>query len=158
MQKDKRVISIFILTVTALCNCAFNGHPSWNEPVGPQGVLSSADRGVWQRLVAEAERKPVQPGTDLTITYPYERAVFPPEIAAPTFRWTDRSTASTYWLVVFLFKDRQSPVYALADTQRWTPGKATWEAIKARSVAEYPGGRCEAPEVEGPITVCWCHD
>jgi len=29
----------------------------------------------------------------------------------------------------------------------------TWQVS-----AEYPGGRCEAPEVEGPITVCWCHD
>ena len=29
----------------------------------------------------------------------------------------------------------------------------TWQVS-----AEYPGGRCEAPEVEGPVTVCWCHD
>lgn len=28
----------------------------------------------------------------------------------------------------------------------------TWQVS-----AEYPGGKCEAPEVEGPITVCWCH-
>lgn len=29
----------------------------------------------------------------------------------------------------------------------------TWQVS-----AEYPGGKCEAPAVEGPITVCWCHD
>lgn len=29
----------------------------------------------------------------------------------------------------------------------------TWQVS-----AEYPGGKCEAPKVEGPITVCWCHD
>jgi len=29
----------------------------------------------------------------------------------------------------------------------------TWQVS-----AEYPGGKCEAPVVEGPITVCWCHD
>ena len=28
----------------------------------------------------------------------------------------------------------------------------TWQVT-----AEYPGGKCEAPETEGPITVCWCH-
>jgi hypothetical protein len=28
----------------------------------------------------------------------------------------------------------------------------TWQVT-----AEYPGGRCEAPETAGPITVCWCH-
>ncbi|MBA3259927.1 MAG: S8 family serine peptidase [Gemmatimonadales bacterium] len=27
----------------------------------------------------------------------------------------------------------------------------TWQVS-----AEYPGGKCEAPHVEGPITVCWC--
>ena len=29
----------------------------------------------------------------------------------------------------------------------------TWQVT-----AEYPGGKCEAPVVEGPIAVCWCHD
>jgi hypothetical protein len=29
----------------------------------------------------------------------------------------------------------------------------TWQVS-----AEYPGGECEAPVVEGPITVCWCRD
>lgn len=27
----------------------------------------------------------------------------------------------------------------------------TWQVS-----AEYPGGKCEAPKVEGPLTVCWC--
>jgi hypothetical protein len=27
----------------------------------------------------------------------------------------------------------------------------TWQVI-----AEYPGGRCEAPATEGPVTACWC--
>jgi hypothetical protein len=29
----------------------------------------------------------------------------------------------------------------------------TWQVS-----AEYPGGECDGPTVEGPITVCWCHD
>jgi M6 family metalloprotease-like protein len=29
----------------------------------------------------------------------------------------------------------------------------TWQVT-----AEYPGGKCEAPETEGPVTVCWCHN
>lgn len=29
----------------------------------------------------------------------------------------------------------------------------TWQVS-----AEYPGGKCNAPVVEGPLTVCWCHD
>jgi hypothetical protein len=29
----------------------------------------------------------------------------------------------------------------------------TWQVS-----AEYPGGKCEAPVVAGPITICWCHN
>jgi hypothetical protein len=29
----------------------------------------------------------------------------------------------------------------------------TWQVT-----AEYPGGKCEAPAVEGPVTICWCRD
>jgi hypothetical protein len=83
-----------------------------------------------------AEREPAQTRTGLTITYPYDGAVFPPEMAAPTFQWTDRSTTSTQWLVVFRFGDTQNPVYAISNAPQWTPDKATWETIKARSVAD----------------------
>jgi hypothetical protein len=29
----------------------------------------------------------------------------------------------------------------------------TWQVT-----AQYPGGKCEAPVTEGPVTVCWCHN
>ena len=35
----------------------------------------------------------------LTIDYPLEGTVFPPEIVAPTFRWTDAESGSNAWLV-----------------------------------------------------------
>jgi hypothetical protein len=60
MRNDKRVISIFILMVTAFYHCTFNGHQGWNEQNGAPGVLSPTDRYVWQQLVAEAEWKPAQ--------------------------------------------------------------------------------------------------
>lgn len=74
----------------------------------------------------------------------------PPEIAAPTFRWTDRNTASTQWLVVVRFGASQNPVYALVDTPQWTPDQTTWETIKTGSVSDQAEvvvfGVCATPE------------
>jgi len=98
-------------------------------------VLPPRDQALWEPLVRA--REPLPADTDLTITYPYDGSVFPPEMAAPTFRWTDRSTVSTHWLVVVRCGETQpAAVYALTDRPRWTPDQATWEAIKAGSVAD----------------------
>ena len=134
MKTNKRVISFFIIIVAALYQCTLTGHHVQGEQGSAPGVLPPESMYTWQKLVTA--RGPAPTGTDLTITYPYDGAVFPPEIAAPTFRWSDRRTASTKWLVVFRWGDTKNPVYALADRPQWTPDKATWEAIKARSVAE----------------------
>lgn len=135
MRNDKRAILFFILLVATLYHCTFTGYNGRGEQDNsPGALLPPNDRHLWQKLVAE--REPAQTSTGLTITYPYDGAVFPPEMAAPTFQWTDRSTTSTQWLVVFRFGDTQNPLYAISNAPQWTPDKATWETIKARSVAD----------------------
>jgi WD40-like Beta Propeller Repeat len=133
MRNNKCFIPLLVLLVTALCHCTPTGQNSRVDTGNGLGVLSPSDRLIWQKLLAEAG--PAQARTDLTLDYPYDGAVFPPEMAAPTFRWTDRNAASRQWLVVCRFRDAQNPVYTLADTPRWTPDRTTWEQIKARSVA-----------------------
>ncbi len=95
-------------------------------------MLQPETRDVWQTLITDADAAPTR--GDLTIIYPYDGAVFPPEIAAPTFRWTDPSTDSTQWIVVIRFGARQDPVYAMADKPQWQPDRATWETIKSLSM------------------------
>ncbi len=133
MRNTKRFIPLFILLVATLYHCSFTIITSKREQGNSPGVLSPEDRYIWQTLVAK--RGTAQTTTDMTITYPYDGAVFPPEIAAPTFQWTDRNTVSTQWLVVVRFSDAQNPVYAIVDAPQWTPDKTTWETIKASSVA-----------------------
>lgn len=119
---------LFFLMAVSLCHCTLSGQKG-----RVSGVLPPGDRALWEPLVSA--REPLPADTDLTITYPYDGSVFPPEMAAPTFRWTDRRAASTHWLVVIRGGDQDAPVYALTDTPRWTPDNVTWEAIKAGSVA-----------------------
>jgi len=67
----------------------------------------------------------------LTILYPRDGAVFPADIAAPTFKWKDVQGASA-WRITIQVNDR---IVADADTttSRWRPAKEQWEQIKKLS-------------------------
>ena len=71
----------------------------------------------------------------LTIGYPLDETVFPPEIAAPTFRWNDNS-GSDMWLVSISFQDDKGGMNVLANESRWTPEQEQWELIKQRSLEQ----------------------
>lgn len=71
----------------------------------------------------------------LEIAYPFDGALFPPEIAPPTFRWTDPDASCDAWLVALEFADGNPPVLGRTEEKRWTPDAATWADIKRRSTA-----------------------
>ena len=68
----------------------------------------------------------------LSIGYPLDETLFPPEIAAPTFRWNDNS-GSNMWLVSISFQDKEGGMNVLASESRWTPEQEQWQNIKKRS-------------------------
>ncbi|MGO9108275.1 MAG: tetratricopeptide repeat protein [Thermoguttaceae bacterium] len=98
----------------------------------------------------------------ITVDYPEEGSIFPPEIAAPTFLWHDASEAAVAWRVDVTFSDG-SPTLHLpvrgepprvgeidprciaatnelpkltpqeASARSWTPDTETWESIKNHS-------------------------
>ena len=69
----------------------------------------------------------------LTIDYPLDQTLFPPEIPAPTFRWQDGGTDSDTWLVTIRFQDGGDRTSFLTRDTRWTPTDDQWETIKRRS-------------------------
>ncbi len=109
--------------------------------------------------VVAAENDP----TSLTIDYPLNGSVFPPEITAPTFLWRDPAEAATDWRIEISFADGSaamrfdsagprlsvgeidqrcvSPNNELpkltplqAAAHTWIPDTKTWEQIKKHSV------------------------
>ena len=77
-----------------------------------------------------------QDGTErgeLTIDYPRHGTLFPPEIPAPTFRWTEGSSDSNSWLVSISFEDDRGSLNAVTSAPRWTPSDVQWENFKQRS-------------------------
>lgn len=70
----------------------------------------------------------------LTIRYPLDETLFPPEIVPPTFRWEDGETGSDTWVVTIEFADDEGRVSSLTHEREWTPTVGEWEAIKRRSL------------------------
>ncbi len=70
----------------------------------------------------------------LTISYPLNDTLFPPEIVPPTFRWKDDISKSQTWLITLKFQDDKGRLNFLTHTPQWTPESRDWEAIKKRSL------------------------
>jgi tetratricopeptide (TPR) repeat protein len=72
----------------------------------------------------------------LLIEYPLDETLFPPDIAAPTFRWIDRTGRSNAYLVVVEFADSEGRMEFVTRDPQWTPETAAWEAVKKRSLEQ----------------------
>jgi len=99
----------------------------------------------------------------ITINYPAEGSIFPPEITPPRFIWRDASEGPTLWLIEVSFSDGSAGMQVksqgerlhigeidprcIADTNKlpeltpqeaaswsWLPDAATWATIKKHSV------------------------
>jgi hypothetical protein len=102
----------------------------------------------------------------VTLDYPEDGSIFPPEITPPTFLWHDASTAASAWTIDVAFSDGSAALHATSSGQHlrigeidprcvspsnelprltaqqasahtWIPDAATWETIKLRS-REHP--------------------
>jgi len=108
----------------------------------------------------EHKTGPATATQSITIDYPLENSIFPPEITAPTFLWRDSSEAD-HWVVEVSFQGRADKIRVNAPgehwkvgevdpqsgmpdltrlpakeaaTRTWKPDAATWAKIKSESV------------------------
>ncbi len=70
----------------------------------------------------------------LSITYPFDGSLFPPEIVAPTIWWEDAGSDATEWHVRVDFESGGEPIEIAVDTTYWVPGDELWESMKARAL------------------------
>ncbi|SRR6056297_2822646 len=87
----------------------------------------------------ESSREPIPFPTgkagQLEITYPLDETLFPPDIVAPTFVWTDDTGDVAQWQVLVQL-DGQADLLRFPTTEsEWRPTAAVWADIKQRSVA-----------------------
>ncbi len=99
----------------------------------------------------------------ITVDYPANGSVFPPEISSPTFMWRDAAADATSWSIDITFADRTAGIHLKSSGDRmktgeidpeavgptndlptltpeqaaahtWKPDAGTWAAFKKRSV------------------------
>src|SRR5271157_5262015 len=119
------------------------------------------------RAAGQPKHGPVVPAhlQSITIDYPLDGSIFPPEITPPTFIWRDTAENATRWRIDIVFSDGSTGIHApsagerlaigeidkdcvapvnelpkltpeLAAAHTWIPTAEVWEAIKQHSVAD----------------------
>jgi tetratricopeptide (TPR) repeat protein len=95
----------------------------------------SSERAAADKAAPQAPSVAAVPkGDRLTIVYPLDETVFPPEIVEPTFRWRDGGPGADCWQVRIEFTDGKAPLEALCSTREWTPSPQQWREITSRTV------------------------
>jgi len=111
-------------------------------------------------LLVQAAEQPAP----ITIDYPENGSIFPPEMVAPAFLWRDASPGAGFWRIDVTFGDGSPAIHTVSKAQRprigeidprcvadnneppkltpreaaswtWKPDAETWAAIKKRSVS-----------------------
>jgi tetratricopeptide (TPR) repeat protein len=102
-------------------------------------VVTAAASVIWFRNRPDVEAllaayKDAANRESLLIEYPLDGTLFPPDIAAPTFRWVDRTARSNTYVVAIEFSDGGGRMQFTTHEPQWTPAAAAWEALKKRSL------------------------
>ncbi len=139
---------------------------SWPRAARPLACVAVviAVFGVWWakpggRNIARAADTPAA----ITVDYPLNRSIFPPDMQAPTFQWRDTAPAAKRWEINVAFADGTPALHVLsqgeglkigeidqrcisannhlpeltpeqAAAHTWKPDAATWQAIRRHAV------------------------
>ncbi len=127
-MKNKISIILILFISILLYSCAHRNEPYWDSQDEKSGNIEKQVRRLLEKT------KTFQNSSGLTITYPYNETVFPPEITAPVFTWKDTNKNLSRWLITIEFNNQRKPIYAFSNEQAWAPSKSVWKIIKANSV------------------------
>ena len=69
----------------------------------------------------------------LSITYPFNEALFPPEFPAPTFEWTSENSDAGSWEMELSTENKKYAIRTTTEHTSWTPEESAWDSIKQLS-------------------------
>jgi hypothetical protein len=131
---------------------------SYNK-IGVKGFISCVVIGV-AALTLAATAADTNNAAAITVDYPQDGSIFPPDIAPPTFLWRDEQANATHWTIYVEFTGKATPVRVeskgelfqpgpidercvgaippeltpeQAASHTWKPDPQTWATIKSRS-------------------------
>ena len=123
-MRTRIVVSIAVMAATAAA-----GLTAWL-------VLSREPAYAFAEILAAYDEG--QPYGAVTIRYPFPEAVFPPDIAAPTFRWEDTDNQAEAWVIKIEFPDGNGPLAFESRSPEWTPAEEDWSTSRSGRSAPRP--------------------
>jgi hypothetical protein len=69
----------------------------------------------------------------VSVRYPFDNALFPPEFPAPTFEWNSATKDNSTWEVTLASGNKRYIIQASASQTKWTPGESQWDSLKVLS-------------------------
>ncbi|MDQ1266775.1 MAG: hypothetical protein QG635_1927, partial [Bacteroidota bacterium] len=94
-------------------------------------IIGSCSKSDNSELIKTWKKSGTVGGTN--IEYPFEGALFPPEIIPPTFIWKEPGTKAGLWLVVLEIGGEIEHSDTVMNRLEWKPPKELWERVKANS-------------------------
>jgi len=125
-------------------------------------ALSTSDETLRTAILEAAKAAATSENlSSIEVNYPLDEAMFPPDIAAPTFVWSDSADQANTWLIDMVWGENRSHLYVLTQgatpppsrdsdpntvskeaaaykpptpevpVRRWMPTPETWEQIKS---------------------------
>ena len=119
-----RPAAIVALAAALALGCGPGTPPEEASQQGAAGDTAEARRG------DGAVAFPSAAAGRLEITYPLDETLFPPEIVAPTFAWSDETSGVASWEVLVRLGPAREPLRFTAAEPRWRPSEEQWGAIK----------------------------
>jgi len=101
---------------------------------------------------APANASPGAAAGQLDIRYPLDETLFPPDIVAPTFIWSDETRGVGEWQVMLDFEDEDGTLQFSTTEPRWRPSEEDWAEIKRRSTAHEAEVRIVGINAQGDTT------
>jgi hypothetical protein len=71
--------------------------------------------------------------TGVSVRYPFNNAIFPPEFPAPAFEWNSDIKDSSPWEVSLSAANKKYRINASASQTKWIPGESEWDSLKILS-------------------------
>ena len=99
-------------------------------------IAALALGGCGQRSEPEPLAFPGEPSGRLEIKYPLDETLFPPDIVAPTFVWSDETGDVSQWQVLLRYQGGQEILRFATSEPSWRPSADDWSDIKQRSVEQ----------------------
>jgi tetratricopeptide (TPR) repeat protein len=127
------ILGAIVLAPVTLLNqlSALHHPPLCAVPVVQQGAnASGADSA--QTAARESEQ-----AAPITIDYPQNGSIFPPDIIAPTFYWRDPAGA-TSWQIEVAFSDGSATLRRKAQGERWRMGEIDQRCVAATNELPRP--------------------